>query len=160
MRPATKTTAAGLALGILSLGACTEMPQATPSSVISDPPAGAQRAIFPAFPEALFFAAGEVCDAPGQSVVRPTPDEVRCESLPDPESAAAIILQFDGTVEDLPKLVIAFVGRDTAQGYVVTADNYIRVPQRTGDVRQVRFPDRRTASEVSQLLQAAGGRPL
>ncbi len=92
--------------------------------------------------------------------MQPNANEVRCESLPDPESAAALILQFDGTVEALPKLVIAFLGRNTTQGYLVTADNYIRVPQRAGGAQQVRFIDGSVSTGLADLLSAAGGRPL
>ena len=123
-------------------------------------PAGSQQAYFPTYPERLFFAAAAVCDGPGQTVVKPSRNEVRCESLPDPESAAAIILQFNGSVENLPKFIISFAGRDTAQGYLVTADNYIRVPQRDGGTQQVRFEDEQVAEDLDNLLRSAGGRPL
>ena len=147
----------GMALG---LAACTTVTGPSVGPAAGDAPAGAQQAFFQGYPERLFFAAGEVCDGPGQSVVRPTADEVRCESLPDPESAAAIILQFDGTIEDLPQLVVSFIGRETTQGYLVTADNYIRVPQRDGGIRQVRFPSAQVDRDLAELLTAAGGRPL
>ena len=137
----------GLALGTgLALAACTDAAAPSMAPQAGAAPAGAQQAYFAGYPAGLFFAAGEVCDGPGQSVVRPTQNEVRCESLPDPESAAAIILQFDGTIEDLPQLVTSFVGRDTQAGYLVTADNYIRVP--------------RIDRNLAELLTAAGGRPL
>lgn len=151
-------------LAILSFGlvlsGCAEMPVSTAPVPAGLAPDGAQQAYFTDYPDNLFFAAAAVCDGPGQSVVRPSDNEVRCESLPDPESAAAIILQFDGTVEALPKFVISFSGQDTSDGYLVTADNYIRVPQRTGGAQQIRFPDLSVESEMSALLSAAGGRPL
>ena len=151
--------AAILALGI-GLAACTEMPTSGVGPTAGAAPNGAQQAYFPNYPNRLFVAAGAVCNGPGQSVVRPSQNEVRCESLPDPESAAAIILQFNGTVENLPKLVISFSGRDTAQGYLVTADNYIRVPQRSGQTQLVRFPDQDVGRDLLRVLQSAGGRPL
>jgi len=123
-------------------------------------PTGAQQAYFAQFPAGLFGAAAAFCVQPGQSVMRPRPDEVRCESLPDPQTAAAIILEFNGTVEELPTFVIAFLGRDTSSGYLVTADNYIRVPQRSGGTRQIRFEDARVAQDLEKLHEAAGGRPL
>ncbi|SMX31497.1 hypothetical protein [Octadecabacter ascidiaceicola] len=144
----------------LAVAGCTEMPRSTAPVAAGAAPNGAQQAYFTGYPDKLFFAAAAVCDGPGQSVVQPNANEVRCESLPAPESAAAIILQFDGTVEALPKFVISFSGHDTSQGYLVTADNYIRVPQRDGSAQQVRFPDLSIESEMSALLSAAGGRPL
>ena len=144
----------------LIVAGCTEMPVSTAPTALQAPPEGTQQAYFTDYPERLFAAAGAVCNGPGQSVVQPNANEVRCESLPDPESAAAIILQFNGTVEELPKFVISFSGQTTSQGYLVTADNYIRVPQRSGGAQQVRFPDLSVEKEMSALLSAAGGRPL
>ena len=148
-----------LAFG-LALAACTETTTSGGSFARGTQPDGSPQAYFEGRPANLFFAASAVCDGPGQNVVRPNENEVRCESLPDPESAAALILQFNGTVEDLPKYVIAFSGQQDAVGYLVTADSYIRVPQRDGGSQQVRFPDERIEAELSRILQDAGGRPL
>jgi hypothetical protein len=93
-------------------------------------------------------------------VIQPNQNEVRCESLPDPGSAAAIILGYNGTVENLPSFVISFLGGVSAQGYVVTADSYIRVLQRNGGVQQRRFEDAMVAEDLSGMLASAGGRPL
>lgn len=151
---------AALIITGLLLAGCTEIPQSSGAPTAGQAPTGAQQAYFTGYPERLFAAAALTCDGPGQSVVQPNANEVRCESLPDPESAAAIILQFDGSIEDLPKFVISFAGRDSAQGYLVTADNYIRVPLRDGGVQQIRFPDPTVERDVKDLLEAAGGRPL
>ncbi len=145
---------------ILALTGCTEMPTSSGGPAAGDAPTGAQQAYFKAYPSRLFAAAALTCDGPGQSVLQPSQNEVRCESLPDPESAAALILEFDGTVQALPTFVIAISGRDTTQGYLVTADNYIRVPQREGGAQQIRFDDPVVAQDINTLLQAAGGRPL
>lgn len=157
MRAAILAVALGLGLG---LSGCTTMPVSSVAPIAGNAPVGAQQAYFSDYPDRLFMAAGVVCDDPGQSVVRPSANEVRCESLPDPQTAAAIILQFDGTVENLPKFVISFAGRPTTQGYLVTADNYIRVPQRDGATQLIRFPDPEVSRDMARLLEAAGGRPL
>ncbi|MBT8412612.1 MAG: hypothetical protein KJP02_12575 [Octadecabacter sp.] len=140
----------------LAIAGCTEKPATAPGA----PPFGAQQAYFTSYPQRFFDAAALACNRPGQSVVAPNRNELRCESLPDPQSAAALILQFDGSVQDLPVYVIAFQGIDTVQGYLVTADNYIRVPQRTGGAQQIRFPDPDISREMGNILQAAGGRLL
>ena len=155
--------AAILAIGVsltLGLSGCTDMPGIGAGPAPGSAPDGAQQAYFTGYPERLFVAAGLVCDEPSQSVVRPNANEVRCESLPNPESAAALILQYDGTVEDLPKFVISFKGLQTNEGYLVTADNYIRVPQRDGGAQLIRFPDPQVSRDMVRLLEAAGGRPL
>ena len=145
---------------LVGLMGCTDVPTSGGATAVSDQPAGAARALFSSRPAELFAAADAVCDAPGQVVVRPSANEVRCESLPDPESAAALILQFNGDVENLPKFVISFAGAPAAAGFVVTADSYIRVPQRTGGAQQIRFPDPRIKAELESLLETAGGQPF
>ncbi|MDB2368973.1 hypothetical protein N9V68_00100 [Octadecabacter sp.] len=148
-----------LSLG-LALAGCAEFPTSSPAPSAGVVSGSAQQAYFTGRPDRLFRVAEALCDGPGQSVVKPSTNEVRCESLPDPESAAALILQYGGTVEALPKLIIAFSGRDTTQGYLVTVDNYIRIPQRDGGAQQVRFEDPEVSESFSQLLTSAGGRPL
>ncbi len=148
-----------LCFGLLLAG-CTEIAAPSVAPTAGNAASGAQQAYFMGYPNSLFAAAAAVCDGPGQTVVRPNINEVRCESLPDVESAAAIILEFNGTVETLPKFVISFVGLETSEGYLVTADNYIRVPQRSGGAQQVRFPDTSVTGELALLLRSAGGRPL
>jgi len=148
-----------LSLG-LTLAGCAPAPISSPVPTAGAAADGAQQAYFTGRPEQLFTVAEVLCDGPGQSVVKPNANEVRCESLPDPESAAALILQYDGSVEALPKLVIAFLGRDTAEGYLVTVDNYINVPHRNGGAQQVRFVDTEVSESLAELLVSAGGRPL
>jgi hypothetical protein len=144
----------------MALAGCAEAVVSGVAATAGDAAEGAQQAYFPAYPSNLFVAAAAICDGPAQTVVQPSRNEVRCESFPDTESAAALILQFNGSVQALPKFIIAFTGRDTSLGYLVTADNYIRVPQRSGGAQQVRFPDLSVSNELSALLRAAGGQPL
>jgi len=80
--------AAILAIGVsltLGLSGCTDMPGIGAGPAPGSAPDGAQQAYFTGYPERLFVAAGLVCDEPSQSVVRPNANEVRCESLPNPE---------------------------------------------------------------------------
>lgn len=145
-----------LFVAVLTIAGCTQ----TQTPEVTAPPIEAPQAYFTGYPQQLFDAAAAACSRPGQSVATPNRNVLRCESLPDPQSAAALILQFNGTVEKLPTYVIAFQGVDTAQGYLVTADNYIRVPQKSGGAQQIRFPDPVISREMESILQAAGGRPL
>jgi len=150
------------AFGLLAAG-CTDLPTSGGAPTAGNAPIGAQQALFSEYPAQLFNAAAAVCDEPGQTMVQPNANEVRCESLPDPESAAALILQYNGTVEDLPKFIIAFLGGPSAQGYVVTADSYIRVPQRSGGTQQIRFNDDQVAEDLNshpkQVRYQAAPRP-
>ncbi len=121
---------------------------------------GSPRAFFAAYPEALLMAVEQSCEGPGQSVIRPTDAELRCEGLPPVDATAALILQYDGTVDDLPRYVSSIALAESDGGYVVTADNYIRVPQQEGGQRIVRFPDERLDAVITDVFVRAGGQPL
>lgn len=144
-------------IALLALTACTDTATGTTAAALRG---GAQQAYFAGYHERLFFAAAETCNEPGQTVVRPNRDEVRCESLPTPQAAAGLILEQNGTVEDLPRYVFAFRGAQSGSGYVVTADTHIRVPQRDGGVRRLRLRDPRLEAELREILMIAGGRPV
>ena len=144
-------------LALVVLAGCTAVATGSTEAALRG---GAQQAYFPSYPEGLFFAAAATCDEPGQTVVRPSRDEVRCESLPSPQAAAGLILEHNGTVEDLPRYVFAFRGVQSGAGYIVTADTHIRVPQRDGGARLLRLRDARLEAELREILMIAGGRPV
>lgn len=156
-------------IAVMLLGACapridvlpptTSLPAATlPASTRAA--AGRQTAFFATYPETLLSAAVAACRSPGQTPVQPAPGQVRCESLPTPEAAASLILTYDGTIEALPLFIVAFAAEPTPGGYLVTADNYIAVPQRSGAVREVRLSDATLDANMRDLLEAAGGESL
>lgn len=123
--------------------------------------AGAPQAYYEAFPANLFAAHAQVCQRPGETVVRPSRTEIRCEVLLPPGMTGGLILEFDGTVEDLPRLVMAFIAQSATEGgWIVTSDSYLRVPQQAGGVRELRMPDPELQEVMRELLAASGGRPL
>lgn len=141
--------------GLAALAACAQAPALLPFGP------GAQSALFAEYPDPLLTAAFLACSAPGQSAWRPDADTIICETLPTPEAAAALILAHNGTVEALPSYIIGFqAAAAAAGGYVVTADNYIRVPQEGGGVVQVRLRDPLVEETMRDLLDAAGGEPI
>lgn len=147
----------GACLAILAVSGC--VGQTVPSNPV--PGDLAQQAYFATFPDTLFAAAALSCTAPGQTVVRPSATEIRCESLPDPQTAAAIILGFDGSVREIPRIVFAFAAQPaTDGGYIVSADSYLRVLQNSGQRQIVRFPDAVVQSDLRDILRSAGGQSL
>ncbi|EAR51672.1 lipoprotein, putative [Oceanicola granulosus HTCC2516] len=122
---------------------------------------GQSKAFFSDYPDRLFYAAAEACTAPGQEIVRPDRSHLRCESLPPVDAAAALILEFDGTVENLPRFVISFASEAADDGgFLVTADNYIRVPQQAGGLRIIRLADSQMGRMMKDVMLRAGGQPL
>ncbi len=156
------TRALPVLAALTALAGC--MPAAVPTSQAGldrAVAAGAPQAVYDAFPAQLFAAHSEICSRPGEEVVRPTPTEIRCEMLLPVEMTGGLILEFDGTVEDLPRMIIGFVAQESADGgWLVTSDNYIRVPQRAGGVREVRLPDPRMRATMEELFAVSGGRPI
>ncbi|WP_224823577.1 hypothetical protein [Cognatishimia sp. MH4019] len=138
----------------LIVAGCSQTPISGGGTVQSDLD---QVAFFNEFPTLLFSAAGEACNGPGDVLVREDPGTLRCEVLPDPPSAAALILGYDGTIEDLPKYVIAFDTETRPNGYIVRNEAYIRVPQMDGGELRIKTPDRRRARDIRQIFTAAGG---
>jgi len=130
-------------------------PAPTPPATDSSP-----RALFAEYPDLLLEAVAASCEGPGRRVVRPEPGEVRCEGLPPVEAAASLILQYDGIVEDLPRYVSSIAVGESDAGYLVTADTYIRVPQRSGELRIVRLPDPELEALIRDVFLRAGGAPV
>jgi len=140
-------------LAIIGLAGCAQTATVSPQAIA----AGAPQAFYPTFPEALFIAASEVCTAPGEVVIRPNRSNMRCEALPTPPVAAGLILEFDGTVESLPRFVYAVIAQQQANGFLVTLDTYIDVPQDGGGVRKVRFAEMGNQIEARDILTMTGG---
>lgn len=124
------------------------------------PPTGAQQALFAEYPPNLFAEAAIACVQSGGDSRMQGNDDLICEFPPDPQMAAALILEFDGTVEDLPSLVTRIYGARATGGYLVTVDNYIDLPGRDGRTRQLRIPSDRLGTSMRAMLERAGGQPL
>lgn len=118
---------------------------------------GLERAFFAEYPADLLAAAAAACADPGQNVSLPSRDEVICETLPTPDAAASLILSYDGTIEDLPSFVTGFATIAADGGYIVTAQNYIRVPRRSLPPVEIRLRDAILRDTMQRLLLAAGG---
>lgn len=136
------------------------LPPSSDSALLQAPVPEGPRAFFQDFPDRLLFAVAAACTGPGQQVLRPDDTSLRCESLPPVEATAALILEYDGTVEDLPRLVTAVFSAPQGGGHLVSTDTYIRVPQRTGEIRVIRVGDAELDRAIREVLVRAGGRPL
>ena len=133
----------------------------SPSEGVTPPaPAATPRAVFAEYPQFLFDAIAASCEGPGRKVVRPSTEELRCEGLPPVEAAAALILDFEGTVEDLPRYVSSVAIAEAGGEYTVTADTYIRIPQTGGTARIIRIPDPELDALIRTVFEGAGGRLL
>lgn len=138
------------ALLFVALGACATQDVAVSSG----------KARFTEYPDTLFAAFKSACEGPAQSFNRPAPDLVECREYLPPQTTAAIIVNFDGTPEDLPELVIRFRAEQQEPGYLVENDVFLNVPQREGNPVQVRMPDPKLSRTLDALYVRAGGVPV
>lgn len=155
-----RTAALVSLLGLVA--ACDVAPSAGPAGIDRAVAAGAPQAYYADFPSQLFLAHEQVCTRPSEKFVRISATEIRCEMLLPPEMTGGLILEFDGTVEDLPRLIMAFYAQAATEGgWLVTSDSFIRIPQREGGgVREVRLPDPELRATLTELFRLSGGRPL
>jgi hypothetical protein len=121
------------------------------------PPPSSGKARYDAYPETLLAAFRSACTGRAQSFVRPSDGIAECREFLPPEATAAIILSFDGTAEDLPELVIRFETLADSEGYLVSNDVFLNVPQKSGDPLQVRQTDPRLTRAFDALYQRTGG---
>ncbi|MBC6408598.1 MAG: hypothetical protein GDA40_11120 [Rhodobacteraceae bacterium] len=110
------------------------------------------------YPTGLINAFQAACVGSAKSFLKPSPTTFECREFLPPETTAAIILNFNGTSEDLPELVIRFETEDLSLGFLVTNDVFLNVPQKTGDTIQVRMQDSDLQRTFDALYTRAGTR--
>ena len=132
----------------------------TPINGGADPADGRTAARFSERPDDLFAALEATCSDPSDTFVRESADRVQCRSFLPPEPTAALILNYDGTLDDLPKLVVQFSGQRDVDGYVLENSYYVSVPQKRGPALQVRQGDWLVERRMRALMRAAGGSPV
>ena len=117
------------------------------------------KARFSEYPQTLFSAFQASCTGPTRRFARSGSDAVECREFMTPQITAAFILEYSGTPEDLPRLVIRFRAEEDSDSYIVTNDIFVNVPQRYGGPRQVPYQDRRLRQQLDVLYINAGGVP-
>lgn len=128
---------------------------------VTDPGApSVASARFDQAPPILDEATQMACDDPGSELVRPRPGVIQCRLLLSPEATAAAILTYDGSIEDLPRLVISLSTQKARTGDVVTGCAFLMIPLKDGSVRRVVHNDRALDARLRRMLAAVGGQPL
>lgn len=140
-----------LLLGIAFLAGCQSAPPPQAQNVAMP------KARFTHYPDSLLNAFRSACSQPAQSYSRLDADTVECREYLPPEATAAIILNFDGTHEELPELVIRFRTEAADTGYLVENDVFIHVPRRNGPALNVRRNDPHLKRTLGRLYTYSGG---
>lgn len=133
------------------------LPDPVPAGSVSAP---SVIALFAERPAMFLDAAATACAAPGQTALRPDADTLRCESLPEPDAAAGLILAYDGDLGNLPRYVVRFSGAPVSGGYRLRAESFIDIPRRDGSHVEIRPDDPAVFDRFGDLLTRAGGRVL
>ncbi|MEX0281511.1 MAG: hypothetical protein AB3N13_10040 [Arenibacterium sp.] len=112
---------------------------------------------FESFPTRLFRKAEQACSKPSETFVRLSKEVVECRLLLPPETTAAVILAYDGVVEELPQAVVRFAARTNDTGYVVDILPYLRVPRRGDLPLRIAASDPALLQQMQTLLVLSGG---
>ena len=145
-------------LQMTALVAATGCAATIPGSV-SDAP-GRQSAYFAEFPAALFAAVQGGCQRDSDTLIQVSRTELVCESLPTPEAAASLILNFDGEVTSLPLFVTTLKAEESGNGFAVTTEYFYLVPQKSGEVAQIRFREPQVERMIRRIFATAGGQAI
>jgi hypothetical protein len=134
-------------------------PFALIACALTPPEAPSGMARFPGYPQALFDAFRQSCTGPARDFVVTDRNSVECRELMPPDVTASVLLAFDGTLEDLPRLVVRFEAEPQAGSYLVSNEVFVNVPQRQGEAVRLLFTDPRLRRDVAALYARAGGVP-
>jgi len=113
-------------------------------------------ALFPGAPTQLRSSFRAACTDPGDQYLRRSGGIRQCRSLPTPELAAFLLVQYDGALE-VPKLIIQTEERGTGAPVEVGFSYFAEVTQKSGSVQRVYFRDRELDGFIDRLLVATGG---
>ncbi len=125
-----------------------------------DVPQASQRAQFADYPKKLFQAFETDCAGPGEDYVKSGKDAVECRALLSPEATAFLILSFDGYPQDLPRIVTRLSSTKNQSGYLVDADTFFLVPQKTGETLRIPVESETLDRDFSRLYTSFGGTPV
>lgn len=148
--------------------ACVE-PSSSPQHIDAKPTAAfvdatgmpTVRARYAAYPEVLMTAVGRACSDPAEKLIRRSRNWLDCQSYLPPDATAALILQYDGVIEDLPTLLISFRLYPKSGGaYELHQQAYAVVPQRGGGKIRIAQPSAATDAKMRKLILKSGGVPF
>jgi hypothetical protein len=147
----------GLAVICIALmtGCAAPAPPPVPPAVAQPLPEVAAR--FATAPERFIAALPETCTAPNQRVLRPAPSVTECRMLMTPEATAGAILRYGGTIAQLPETVIRLRVENEGTGVLLHAASYLEVPQASGGVLRVVYPDPVLDARLRAVLVELGG---
>lgn len=123
-------------------------------------PPAVRSAQFAAFPNTLFSSFETDCSGPGEDYVKTAQGSFECRELLPPQASAFLILNYDGSPQNLPQVVTRLSSTQNSQGYRVDADMFFLVPQKDGSTVKVPVESEALNRDLSELYVGFGGTPL
>lgn len=114
---------------------------------------------FASYPTVLMNAVEDVCDDPASSFHQPNRNIAECRIYLPPQETAALILHFDGSPERLPQVVMRFEIKQEGGDYIVSAQGYAEVPQKSGAVVRINGMTSSAKRKLQEVYKAAGAKP-
>lgn len=142
------------------LAACS--PQYVETIVSNPQDLPVRRAFFSEDPEVLHEAFRDACDSPGDTLATPSRGIVQCRTLPTPDFAAFLLLEYDGALKT-PTVVMQKQQRRTDAGpdsSMIEFSYFAEVPQKSGNSRRIYYKDRQLDQLLDQMMRAAGGKSI
>ncbi|UOA27529.1 hypothetical protein [Pseudosulfitobacter sp. DSM 107133] len=142
------------------LAACS--PQYVETTVSNPQDLPVRRALFAQDPTGLHEAFRAACDSPGDILATPARGIVQCRTLPTPDFAAFLLLEYDGALKT-PTVVMQKQQRRTdagPQSTLVEFSYFAEVPQKSGTPRRIYYKDRQLDHLLDQMMRAAGGKTV
>ena len=114
---------------------------------------------FDQYPKQLFDLFEISCSGPGETFRKVGTHSFECRELLPPETAAYLILNYDGYPQDLPDSVMRLTSTQTAGGYKVDASLFFNVPQKSGGTVEVPVESKELDRTIAALYRELGGAP-
>ena len=114
---------------------------------------------FDQYPKQLFDLFEISCSGPGETFRKVGTHSFECRELLPPETAAFLILNYDGYPQDLPDSVIQLKTTKNQVGFQVDADLFLTVPQKNGTTLRIPVKSQTLDRKLTRLYRVAGGTP-
>lgn len=158
MRP-TATGFAACAL-VLTLAGCSPVPPPPPPEPVARADLPQQRIFFTQRPEFVLNAMRDMCQSPDTELVRSDADGLECRFLIEPRITAALILAYDGTIDDLPRAVLQASIAPDSDGHVLTLTPYAQIPRRRDTPALLPLDSPRFLRAITRSMTRLGGQVL
>lgn len=110
-------------------------------------------------PKNFHSAFEDLCAGPTDTYSIQSRTTARCRTVVDPETAAMLIVRYDGALE-IPYFVAERVTTNSPEGFVVSLSYFATLQLKSGSEQRVYLRSRRFEDTIDNLFRAFGGEPI